>query len=234
VNTLAQRIQREIEQGKLQPEDEFPDIAEFARRYNASEDDVRNAIRDLVYEGWVERAPGEPQVLRVPRHRLWGTVGGNHSLTREAKRRGMTPGTEVVLLETLPSWPAVRTRLKLEPGDEVIVVERLRTADGEPVSLEYSYYPAKLYPGMTKELFLAEGEGQSSFKVMQEKFGLVPHKAQDELTAVAIEEREAKLLGLEPGTPVLVRFRVTLSDKGVPIKGSRAIYKFRAAYELEI
>jgi len=234
VNAFAQRIQQEIEQDRLRPGDELPGITETARQYDTSEDDVRHAIQDLVYEGLLERAPGRPQILRVPRHKLWGTVGGSHSLTKEAKRRGMKPGTQVVVLETLPAWPIVRSRLRLEPGDEVIVMERLRTADGEPISLEYSYYPAKLYPGMTEEMFLTEGEGQSSFKVMQEKFGLVPHKAVDELTAAAIEEREAKLLGFEPGTPVLVRFRVTLSDKGVPIKGSRAIYKFRAGYEVAV
>ena len=30
------------------------------------------------------------------------------------------------------------------------------------------------------------------------------------------------------------RFRVTLSDKGIPIKSSRAVWLFRAAYEMGV
>jgi hypothetical protein len=39
---------------------------------------------------------------------------------------------------------------------------------------------------------------------------------------------------VDPGTPVLERFRVTLSDTGVPIKASRAVWLFRAAYEMGV
>ena len=140
----------------------------------------------------------------------------------------------ILTFETMPSWPVVRERLQLDVGDEVTIMERLRLADGEPLALEYSYFPAKYYPGITADMFMGGGAGQSSFKVMQEKFGLKSARAVDEVTVVAIEKREAELLNMEEGTPVLLRFRLTLSDKGVPIKGSRAIYKFKAGYEMDI
>jgi hypothetical protein len=68
---------------------------------------------------------------------------------------------------------------------------------------------------------------------MEEK-GLIPDTAVDELAVATLEEREAELLGLEPGVSVLIRFRVTLSPAGIPIKGSRAIYLFRPGYQLKI
>jgi GntR family transcriptional regulator len=113
-------------------------------------------------------------------------------------------------------------------------MERLRTADGEPIAIETSYLPAKFMPGVTKEMFEVGGAGQSSFEVMQKEYGLKPHRAVDELTVVAIEEREASLLGMQSGTPILLRFRITYSEGGVPIKCSRALWKLKAGYEMPL
>jgi GntR family transcriptional regulator len=234
VNEFAQKIQQAIESGKYRPGDELPSLEQLCAQYGATEETVQNGLSDLIYEGFLERPCSNRATVRVTKHTLWGTITGNHSFTREAKKRGMEPGVKILRLETVPAWPVVRERLQLQPGDEVTIMERLRLADGKPVALEYSYYPTKLYPGMTAEMFAGGGEEQSSFKVMQEKFGLVPHRAVDEVTTVAIEAREAELLEMDEGTPVLLRFRLTLSEQGVPIKGSRAIYKFKAGYEVGI
>jgi GntR family transcriptional regulator len=234
MNEIAQRIQQQIESGAYQPGDRLPPVVDLQEQFGASSEDVSQALSDLIYEGFLERTRPDGEGVRVPRHKLWGTITGNHSFTKEAKKRNMEPGVKILRFEVVPGWPVVRARLQLDADDQVIIMERLRLADGEPLALEYSYYPAKYYPGMTREMFEGGGEEQSSFKVMQEQFGLVSAKAVDEVTTVAIEKREADLLNMEPGTPVLLRFRVTLSDKGVPIKGSRAIYKFKAGYELSI
>ena len=234
MNEFAQKIEKDIDAGKLSPGAVLPGVAQLSEHYGASETDVAAGLSDLIYEGFLERVYTDRKSVRVPKHKLWGTITGNHSFTKEAKRRGMQPGTKVCTLATVKSWPVVQKRLNLAPGDDVTIVERLRLADGEPVALEYSYYPSKLYPGMTAEMFTEGGEGQSSFKVMQEKFGLVPERAVDEVTVAALEAREAELLGMEEGAPVLMRFRLTISDKGIPIKGSRAIYKFKAGYEVAI
>jgi len=212
----------------------LPSPDELAVRYGCSSAEIESAIGHLVYEGMLERDPSRREIVRRVKSPLWGTITGNHSLTKEARKRGEEPGTEILSFETVPAWPTVQGRLQLEPGDDVVIMERLRTADRAPVSLEFSYYPAKLYPGMTIEMFTGGGEGQSSFKIMQEKFNLTPDRAVDEVTVAAVEAREANLLGIDPGTPVLIRFRLTLAPDGRPIKGSRAIYLFKAGYSLAI
>lgn len=234
MNQLALRIMEEVEKKQYRPGEVLPGFQELKKKYEVEQDVLVEAISDLIYEGILERDPKDRALLRVPPYKLWGTITGNHSFTGEAKKRGLEPGVKIVTFKTVPSWPQVRERLKLEEGEEVLVMERLRLADGEPLALEFSYMPAKYYPNATREEFEGGGEAQSSFKVMQEKYGLKSDQAVDEVAVAAIEKREAELLNLEEGTPVLIRFRVTLSDKGVPIKGSRAIYKFKAGYELSI
>jgi GntR family transcriptional regulator len=235
VNRLFHQIKQRLDSGELKPGESLPSPGELRREFNATEDEVEKAISELIYEGFLERARPEPLAgVRVPRHKLWGTLTGIHSITREARKRNMEPGVKVLSFDIVPAWSPVQERLELAPEDEIVVMERLRTAGGEPVAIEISYLPAKYMPGISKEMFEQKDEAQSSFEVMQKKFGLKSKRAVDELTVVAIEEREAGLLGMEEGAPVLLRFRITYSDEGVPIKCSRAVWKFKAGYQMDL
>lgn len=150
------------------------------------------------------------------------------------KKRGEDPGVEILNWQLVDAWPSITRRLQLEEGDQVQIMERLRSANGVPVAIEISYFPAKYYPGITPDLFTEEGSGQSSFAVMEQKFGLKSDQAYDEVTVVSLEGREAEYLIVDAGTPVLQRFRVTISDKGIPIKASRAVWLFHARYKMVI
>jgi GntR family transcriptional regulator len=231
MNRVAVTIYGEIVKGKYTTNQALPTVEVLAKEYQVEEIDVKNGIGDLIYEGVLQRNPKNHDEVAVRPASLWGLVGGNHSFTNEAKKRGQKPGNRVLTFEKRPAWPQVMKRLQLDEGDEVVVLERLLLADEHVVGLEFSYMPSKLYPGVTRDMF--EGGG-STFKVMQEKFGHVSEKGVDELAVATLEDREAALFGMEPGVPVLIRFRVTLNPEGVPIKGSRAIYLFNPGYELDI
>ena len=235
MNKYFLELEKLIQSGEFKAGVPLPSIQELAKRLNASEAEVAEALSDLIYEGELERARPEPQVdIQVPAHQLWGTLGGSHSITKESKKLGEEPGVEIINWQLVDSWPSIQKRMQLEPGDQVQIMERLRSSNGVPIAIETSYFPAKFYPGITQDLFTEEGSGQSSFAVMEQKFGLKSDKAHDEVTVVCLEKREAEYLKVAPGTPVLLRFRVTLSDKGIPIKSSRAVWLFRAAYQMGI
>jgi GntR family transcriptional regulator len=229
MNRTAVKIDAEIRAGKYQPGQTLPAAAELAQQFEATEAEVAAGIGDLVYEGVLDRPRGG-EAVRVRRPHLWGRVGGNHSFTGTARANGQKPGNRIVTFETRAAWPQICDRLGLEPEEPVLVMERLLFADQTPVGLEFSYMPAKYYEGVTREMF--EG-GVSTIKLMEDR-GLTPARGVDELAVATIEPREAELLGAEVGAPALIRFRVTLSPEGVPIKGSRAIYLFRPGYEVAI
>ncbi|MCQ4863961.1 GntR family transcriptional regulator [Pseudoflavonifractor phocaeensis] len=230
MNTFAVKMYDAILNGEFKTGEPLPDIHSLAGRFEGDEQNIAEGIGDLVYEGALERVPGRSDQVRVRAPYLWDLVTGNHSFTGEAKRRGQKPGNRILTFEKRPAWPQVAKRLQLELGDEVNVMERLLLADGQVVGLEFSYMPSKFYPGVEREMF--EG-GKSTFAVM-EKFGHISAKGVDELAVATLEPREAALFGMEPGVPVLIRFRVTLNPEGVPIKGSRAIYLFNPGYSLDI
>ncbi len=235
MNKYLIEFERWINSGEFKPGDRLPSIAELARRFNATPAEIEDALSELIYEGAIQRERPTPvDVFILPKRELWGTLGGSHSITKEAKKRGEEPGVKIINWQLVDAWPSIARRLALDPGDQVQIMERLRLADDAPVAIEISYFPAKFYPGITPDLFTEEGSGQSSFAVMEQKFGLKSEKAFDEVTVVCLEKREADYLQVDPGTPVLQRVRVTLSDNGIPIKASRAVWLFRAGYQMGI
>jgi len=235
MNKYYLEILNYLKSGEFPPGAELPSLKELSNRFRASAEEIQVALSELIYEGEIERERAEPSTkIIVPKRKLWGSLGGSHSITKEAKKRGEIPGVKILNWELVNAWPSIAQRLELEPGDKVQIMERLRTSNDEPVAIEISYFPAKFYPGITPELFTEEGTGQSSFAVMEKTFGLKSEKAFDEVTVVCLEKREADLLSVDPGSPVLERFRVTISDKGVPIKASRAVWLFRAGFEMGI
>jgi GntR family transcriptional regulator len=235
MNKYFIELEKLINSGEFKAGKTLPSIPELAKRLKAPEADVEDAISELIYEGELERPRPRPVGdVQIPVHKPWGTLGGSHSITKESKKRGEEPGVEIINWQLVDAWPSIQKRMALDPGDKVQIMERLRSSNGLPIAIEISYFPAKFYPGITPDLFTEEGSGQSSFAVMEQKFGLKSEKAFDEVTVVCLEKREADYLKVDPGTPVLQRFRVTLSDKGVPIKSSRAVWLFRAAYQMAV
>jgi GntR family transcriptional regulator len=235
MNTVYGELEKRIREGVIALGESLPSSEELQSELGVSEKEVARALSELIYEGVIQRVrPAPEKDVARPAFDLWGTLTGIHSITKEAKKRGQEPGVEILSYEQVPAWPRVQRLLQLEPGDEVVLMERLRNADGDPVAIEISYYPAKLYPGISQEMFTQSGSGQSSFKVMQDEFGLHSARAVDEVGVVALESREARLLNLPAGTPVLLRFRTTYSAEDVAIKASRAVWKFWAGYEMDL
>ncbi len=235
MNKYFMEIEKYIKSGDFKPGDCLPSNQELAKRFAASEAEIQDAISELIYEGELQRVrPAPMNEVMIPNVEMWGVLGGNHSITKEAKKRGENPGVEIISWQLVDAWPSIARRMQLEPGDQVQIMERLRSANGKPVAIEISYFPAKYYPGITPDLFTEEGSGQSSFAVMEKKFGLKSDKAADEVTVVCLEKREADFLQVEPGLPVLQRYRVTYSDQGIPIKSSRAVWLFHAAYQMDV
>jgi GntR family transcriptional regulator len=233
VNAFFLDLEKAITGGEFKPGEAMPDASALAERFGATEDQIHDALSELIYEGVLERRlPPPSQDIVVPSREPWGILGGNHSITKEAKKRGEEPGVEIIGWELVRSWPSICERMDLGPDEYVQTMERLRTSNGVPVGIEVSYFPAKFYPGITPDLFTSHGSGQSSFAVMEQKFGLVSDRARDIVTVVCLEKREADYLKVPAGTPVLERFRTTLSDKGIPIKASRAVWLFQAAFEM--
>src|SRR5205807_9070804 len=72
------------------------------------------------------------------------------SFTEDMRARGMTPGARLLRRELAPAPGLVASRMRVPVRSELVVIERLRTADGLPIALETAYLPAARFPGLER------------------------------------------------------------------------------------
>ncbi len=130
-------LRREIMQGVWKPGERLPSEADLIAAYGVSRITVRQAFDLLVNDGLVYRRRGSGTYVTVPliEHGLNRII----SFSEDMQRRGLHPSTEVIAACLEPATDDIAARLDIEPGTELAVLERLRLADGEPMSVERSH-----------------------------------------------------------------------------------------------
>lgn len=98
--------------------------------------------------------------------------------------------------------------LQVAAGDPLLKLQRLRSADGEPIVLEVSYLPLKLLPALDA----ADFAHRSLYRVLWEDHGRYVDTASETLEPIVLTSREAALLCVARGSPALL-FRRTTRDR---------------------
>ena len=228
---IAQLIRHQIEAGALKPGDQIPTESELQARFNVSRATVRQAVSGLVYDGLLERRRAKGTI--VSRRKLEETLYGFASFTNQIMKLGLTPETRILDFALIPATEALAEHLKIEPGQRLAAMERLRFVDGEPVCVEKWYAPACIVPGINRSYFGERGPEQSTYYMLEERFGIQLFKAVDTVSAVALEAREAQLLKMEKGMPALLRTRVSYSADDLPKVYASGIYIIKVVSTLE-
>jgi len=206
---IEQALRARIAQ--LRPDDPLPSDAMLCEEFGVSRMTARNAVQRLTQEGLVYRVPGRGTfVADPPVHRQAGSL---LSFTEEMRRRGRTPSSRVLARELREPRPAEASRLQLGPGEEVIAVRRLRLADDEPVAIEEAVFATGIAPLIER----ADLE-RSSLHDALVAAGHVPSMGRARLGAEAAGDDDAELLGVAPGSPLLVEKRVIHDQDGRPLE----------------
>jgi GntR family transcriptional regulator len=201
-----------IKDGTWQPDDMLPSEAELVEKYDLSRATVRQAFDMLVNQGWVYRRRGQGTFVSRP------TIEQN--LTRivsfweDMQQRGLEPGTTVLEREIIPANEDAAKELQVSPGEELASIVRLRLADGEPMSVEYSYLVHEICPGILEQDYA----NNSLRQMLSDQFNINLVYARQRIRAVPASEQLADLLNIEPNFPLLHIERVSYSDQDVPIE----------------
>ncbi|MEV7972313.1 GntR family transcriptional regulator [Cellulomonas sp. NPDC089187] len=202
--------------GELGVGDPIPSERTLCERFDVSRMTVRQAVDALVAEGVLRREQGRGTFVaprRIDFEMRLTTFG------EEMRSRGMEPDSRVLFSGQAPATAAIAEALQIAPGDPLHHLERVRSADGLPMSVERLWVPVSLVPGL-----LEDGTPDSVYAALREN-GCVPSWGEDTLTAGEATEHETRLLGLPVGSRVVMRAeRRTYSDDG-PCMYSTASYR---------
>ena len=199
---LQQAVRDRIAAGEWRPGDQIPTIREFGQIYGVSRITVVQALHSLAREGLLTRRQGkgvfvaEPKIEQGPIRLL--------SFTDDITRRGHRPATRTLDLHREPASPEVAARLGLTGTDSVIVLDRLRLADGEPMGFQRAFLPERLVPG------LADSQPvESLYRLLRDRYGVVPTRATETFEPIVLDRETARLLGTVPGSPAFAVERIT-------------------------
>jgi len=119
----------------------FPTDQELVDTYGVSRQTVREAVRRLADDGLLARERGRG--TRVRTLEFEHTPGTLEGLFHQVEAQGATQ-TSVVRVREQTINAEIARRLELPAGAQLVHIERLRLADGEPLALDRSWLPARV------------------------------------------------------------------------------------------
>jgi len=104
--------------------------------------------------------------------------------------------------------------LEVPIGEPLARIERLRLADGEPMSVEMAYLVHRYCPKVLEEDYTS----QSLRKMLEEKYGLRISSAQQSIRAVSATIELANALSVQKSAALLSIERISYTEFNVPIE----------------
>ncbi len=208
---LMQRLAEDIERGTYPVGSKIPPEHQLEELYNVSRVTVRRALAELTAEGLLERKQGKGTFVSTPR--ISHDLKSIHSFHDACKQNGFQSGTIVVYVRETESEASDVEELNLRNGDRILETLRIRTADGIPVVLEKNHF------SMAYSYLENENLSGSLYNILRD-YGVEPKQATHDISMTFASEAQAKLLNVEPGTPLMRLHEVVYDQKGRPLHNS--------------
>ena len=119
-------------------DDGFPTDLDLTESYGVSRHTVREAVRHLNKTGVLKRERGKGTV--VNRSEFEQSLGTLYSLFQSIESTGVNQTSEVIRLEVVTDSIAA-LHLELEEEEELVLLERLRLAGGNPLAVDRAWLP---------------------------------------------------------------------------------------------
>lgn len=216
---IADELRRAIDAQEYAIGARLPSEAELAVRYGVSRGTVRQAVAALTAEGLIGSRQGARRVVLASRRSQ--SFAELRSFAQWARAMGRTATGEVVSSERRPATAQEAARLHLRTGTGVLHVLRVRGLDGERVLVERTVYADWIADAVQR---LAP-DCPSVTQQLYEDTGLVCAYGEHTIDATAAGTRDAELLGVRRGSPLLRVRRVTTTHEGRPVEWSEDRYR---------
>ena len=195
-------LRRRIDSGEFAPG--FPGELSLTEEYEVSRHTIREALRVLRGEGVLRSQRGRATVVEPTVYRQ--SLGTLSSLFDSVAAQGATPRSDVLRLATTVN-ASVCADLGLPESTELVVIERLRYADDQPIAHDISWLPADVsLPLLERDL------SQAALYAELQALGIAIDGGSERVTAERAPRHIADLLRLAADAPVLYLERRATSN----------------------
>jgi GntR family transcriptional regulator len=225
VTALHQRIAADlraaIHQGTYQAGQRLPTEAELMTKYGSSRSPVRQALGTLMNEGLIETATSRGTFVREHRpltlnatrferdHREVRALDAFDAYRAELATQGLKAG-QTFEMKIIPASADVAARLGVAEGSLVVCRRCVRSVDGQPSSVQDSYYPMDIAEGT--EIVSSKDVPRGIIRVLAERGHVEVGYIDEVIPRMPPTPEEIQLLRLGPGVPVLDQIRTAYTE----------------------
>jgi GntR family transcriptional regulator len=214
---LRDDIAIRINRREWRPGDLIPSEADLAAQHGVAIGTVRKAIDQLVAEGVLERQQGRGTFVR--RARFNSSLFRFFRFQSESGERRI-PQSRILRRKVIAAPSAVASALRIQVGEPVISISRLRLIDGEPLLAEEIWLQKSRFgPVLAMQ---SQDFGDLLYPLYEERCGQVVVSADENLSVELATAMQARLLRLEEGAPLIVIERLAFDLERHPIEWRRS------------
>lgn len=209
---LSDRIVELISTEGLVPGDQLPTEQELSERLGFSRSTIREALRALEQAGMLRAVQGKGRFLSaLGGLRVERPVTKYESITEMLDGLGYEVSNAVLDVSEVPADATMAQQLRIEPGDPLIQLTRLRCGDERPLVFSINSVPRALLPGPIAH---RDWSGSLSKALELQGHGLISSVAR--ISAVNLPEPHAERYSLSSYDPWLLVTETCVTADGLP------------------
>lgn len=201
---LADDLERRLGNGEFALA--FPTELRLADEYDVSRHTVREALRRLRTSGAVVAERGRGSHVVTPL--LSQHMGAIYSLFQSVEAQGLEQRSLVRALEIRRDRVAAGV-LRLPETADLVYLERLRLAGGDPLALDCLYLPARL----ARPLLRVDFGHTALYEELARRCGVRVERGHEDIQAIVPTPEQRALLQMKPRTAAFCIERTGYSDR---------------------
>ncbi|MFJ7976465.1 GntR family transcriptional regulator [Peribacillus sp. JNUCC 23] len=215
---VIDHLKQDIEEGTYKEKEKLPSEFDLAKKLGVSRATLREALRILEEENVIIRRHGVGTFVHAKPVFSSGIEQLN-SVTNMIKQAGMKPGTIFLSSTTLEPTDDDIRRFSCAIDEEIVVIERVRTANGKPVVYCIDKIPASILKGNF------DYSEESIFHILERESSRMITHAIAQIEPIGYHEKVSPILECEPEAALLVLKQMHFDDRDEPILYSVNYFK---------
>lgn len=216
---IYEKLLGQIKSDKFQEFDRFYSDSELVERFEVSRGTIREAVKLLIQQGYLEREQGKGTFVTKPKieqdsDKLMG-------FTELMKENNMKPSAKVIEKEIVEPPLNLLNLMQLDENDELVRIVRVRFGDNQPLIIERSYFVYKYF----EPIYDMDLQSNSIFELLYKHTDTRLGEARQQITAISAGESEAELLNVETQAPLLLMKRLIKTKGGDYFQYSEDVYR---------
>ncbi|MET0863509.1 MAG: GntR family transcriptional regulator [Nakamurella sp.] len=216
---LADILRRKIDSGEWIADQKIPSENELNQQYGISRMTARQVLSQLVSEQLLFRVQGKGTFVARPKISTRSLA--YKGIREQLEAMGYAITTKVLESTEIEADAVLARILRLDPGDRVHLIRRLRLIEDEPISLHISYVPESLAPELdTRDLVTRQ-----LCTILETDHGLRMTKVTERLESTLPIARDAKDLQVRRTAPLLLLTHEIADQADRPFEYSRILFR---------